>query len=263
MGIYTGSGGTARQVSKLYIGVDGAARQVQKMYVGVDGQAKLVYQNSTPLSDKAVGSVVKIKVNGVAKDFIVVHQGRPSTIYDTSCTGTWLLMKDIYTTMKYSSTTTGYGGTKTHTYLNGTFYNLIDSSIRDSVKQVKIPHNITTIDGSTLYTGSKGLSTKVFLLSGYEVGLTTSDDSRIPKDGAKLSYFSSGSSDNSKRIAYNGGSAAEWWLRSQNTDWDTRWWTITSNGSYTWWDESTTRGIRPAFILPQNILVDESGNIIV
>lgn len=54
------------------------------------------------LGAKAVGSIVKIKVNGAAKDFIIVHQGKPSSVYDDSCNGTWLLMKDIYTTYTLS-----------------------------------------------------------------------------------------------------------------------------------------------------------------
>ena len=37
----------------------------------------------------AVGSTVKIKVNGSAEDFIVVQQGNPDhSTYDSSCTGT-------------------------------------------------------------------------------------------------------------------------------------------------------------------------------
>lgn len=51
---------------------------------------------SVALSSKAVGSVVKLNVNGAAKEFLVVHQGKPSSLYDDSCNGTWLLMKDIY-----------------------------------------------------------------------------------------------------------------------------------------------------------------------
>ena len=31
------------------------------------------------LGAKAVGSTVKIKVNGTVKDFIIVHQGKPSS----------------------------------------------------------------------------------------------------------------------------------------------------------------------------------------
>ena len=55
------------------------------------------------LGAKAVGSIVKIKVNGAAKDFIIVHQGKPSSVYDDSCNGTWLLMKDIYTTCTFGN----------------------------------------------------------------------------------------------------------------------------------------------------------------
>ena len=44
------------------------------------------------LSSKAIGSTIKLKVNGSAKDFIVVHQGKPSSVYDDSCDGTWVLL---------------------------------------------------------------------------------------------------------------------------------------------------------------------------
>ena len=45
------------------------------------------------LGDVAVGTVVKLKENGVAQDYLVVHQGLPSSMYDASCNGTWLLRK--------------------------------------------------------------------------------------------------------------------------------------------------------------------------
>ena len=166
------------------------------------------------LGTKAVGSIVKIKVNGASKDFIVVQQGNPNTsTYDSSCNGTWLLMKDIYTTSTFGNNNS-YKDSSIHTYLNGTFYNLIDSNIRAAIKQVKIPYQNGTGSGGSIATGSNGLSTKVFLLSGYEVGWTTSDNGYFPKDGVRLAYFGNSSSGNSKRIAYNGSSAAFWWLRS-------------------------------------------------
>lgn len=93
------------------------------------------------LGAKAVGSIVKIKVNGAAKDFIIVHQGKPSSVYDDSCNGTWLLMKDIYEKRQWNRTNTNdYAGSTTHSYLNDNFYNLIDSEIRAAIKQVKIPY---------------------------------------------------------------------------------------------------------------------------
>ena len=146
------------------------------------------------LGTKAVGSIVKIKVNGASKDFIVVQQGNPNTsTYDSSCNGTWLLMKDIYTTSTFGNNNS-YKDSSIHTYLNGTFYNLIDSNIRAAIKQVKIPYQNGTGSGGSLATGSNGLSTKVFLLSGYEVGWTTSDNGYFPKDGVRLAYFGNSSS---------------------------------------------------------------------
>ena len=183
------------------------------------------------LGTKAVGSIVKIKVNGAAKDFIIVHQGLPSSAYDASCNGTWLLMKDIYTTSTFSNNNNSYKDSSIHSYLNGTFFNLIDGDIRNAIKQVKIPYQNGTGSGGSLATGSDGLRTKVFLLSGYEVGWTTSDNGYFPKDGAKLDYFGSGSGGNSKRVAYNGSSAAVWWLRSPYTSHTNYVWVVNSDGS--------------------------------
>ena len=263
MSIYLGAGSTAHKMSKLYVGVSGQARRVQKVYVGVGGQARLVYQSGQPIGGLAVGSIVKIKVNGAVKDFIVVHQGNPDTsVYDDSCTGTWLLMKDIYTTSEFSSNNNSYKDSSIHSYLNSTFYNLIDSDIRAAIKQVKIPYQNGTGIGGILATGANGLSTKVFLLSGYEVGWTTSDNSYFPRDGAKLDYFGSGSGGNSKRVAYNGSSAAFWWLRSPYTYNAKYVWRVSSDGSDGNYWYGSSYGVRPALILPSTTLVDKSGNVI-
>ena len=213
------------------------------------------------LGTKAVGSIVKIKVNGASKDFIVVQQGNPNTsTYDSSCNGTWLLMKDIYTTSAFGNNNS-YKDSSIHTYLNGTFYNLIDSNIRAAIKQVKIPYQNGTGSGGSLATGSNGLSTKVFLLSGYEVGWTTSDNGYFPKDGVRLAYFGNSSGGNSKRVAYNGSSAAIWWLRSPGTYYDYSVWSVRLDGSYSsyWYDKSY--GVRPAFILPSTLVVSDDGTV--
>ena len=214
------------------------------------------------LSSKAIGSTIKLKVNGSAKDFIVVHQGKPSSVYDDSCNGTWVLMKDIYTTYTFGNNNS-YKDSSIHTYLNGTFYNLIDSDIRAAIKQVKIPYQNGTGGGDgSLATGANGLSTKVFLLSGYEVGLTTSDDRNFPKDGIRLAYFGSGSGGNSKRVAYNGSSTAMWWLRSPHTDNYGSVWAVNTEGYYDAgrWNYHSC-GVRPALILPSTLLVSDDGTV--
>ena len=89
------------------------------------------------LSSKAIGSTIKLKVNGSAKDFIVVHQGKPSSVYDDSCNGTWLLMKDIYENRQWhSSNTNDYANSTIHSYLISTFLNLIEANIMNAIKQV-------------------------------------------------------------------------------------------------------------------------------
>ena len=215
------------------------------------------------LSSKAIGSTIKLKVNGSAKDFIVVHQGKPSSVYDDSCNGTWLLMKDIYTTSTFGNNNS-YKDSSIHTYLNGTFYNLIDSDIRAAIKQVKIPYlNGTGGGDGSLATGANGLSTKVFLLSGYEVGWTTSDDRNFPKDGTRLAYFGSGSGGNSKRVAYNGSSTAMWWLRSPHTNNYGSVWAVNPEGSYDAgrWNYHSC-DVRPALILPSTLLVSDDGTVL-
>ena len=201
------------------------------------------------LSTKAVGSIVKIKVNGAAKDFIIVHQGLPSSAYDASCNGVWVVMKDIYTTSTFGNNNS-YKDSSIHSYLNSTFYNLIDSQIRAVIKQVKIPYT-----NSGVQSGANGLSTKVFLLSGTEVGF--SGASYMNTEGAKLSYFDSAS----KRVAYNGSSAAVWWLRSPYTINSNFVWSVKSDGSSDYWYYSNTYGVRPAFVLPSELVVSDDGTV--
>ena len=205
------------------------------------------------LSTKAVGSIVKIKVNGAAKDFIIVHQGLPSSAYDASCNGVWVVMKDIYTTMKWDGSNNDYLNSDMTAYLNGTFISLIDADIRNAIKQVKIPY--TNYSNNNVMSGSNGLSCKVFLLSGTEVGF--SGVSYMNTEGAKLSYFDSAS----KRVAYNGSSAAEWWLRSPRTHYSYYVWTVKSDGSDDYWYYSLTYGVRPAFVLPSTLVVSDDGTV--
>ena len=205
------------------------------------------------LSTKAVGSIVKIKVNGTAKDFIIVHQGLPSSAYDASCNGVWVVMKDIYTTMKWDGSNNDYLKSDMTAYLNGTFISLIDADIRNAIKQVKIPY--TNYSNNNVMSGSNGLSCKVFLLSGTEVGF--SGVSYMNTEGAKLSYFDSAS----KRVAYNGSGAAEWWLRSPSTYGSYSVWRVKSDGSFDYWYYNGTCGVRPAFVLPSTLVVSDDGTV--
>ena len=190
----------------------------------------------------------------------MVHQGLPSSLYDTSCNGTWLLMKDCYENRPWhSSAVNKYEHSDIHSYLNSTFLNLFDSNIKDAIKQVKIPYRSGGGSGGTAQSGANGLSAKIFLLSGYEVGWTTSDNPYFPVDGAKLSYFESGTgtSANSKRIAKLNGAAVYWWLRSPYTSYTDSAWLVRSNGNYYHYYAYGSNGIRPAFTLPSTTIVGD------
>ena len=227
-------------------------------------QIKEKYTKTT-IGTLAVGKTITLNISGKAKEFIVVHQGKPSSLYDGSCSGTWLLMKDIYETRVWQSgSIPKYESSDIHAYLNNTFLNLFDSNIKDAIKQVKIPY-VNGTGGSAVASGANGLSTKIFLLSGYELGLTSSDNQYFPQDGAKLSYFESGTgtSANNKRIANLNGGAVDWWLRSPYTTGNNFAWYIDPYGDHGFRDVSRTSGIRPALILPSTfaIYTDSSGNI--
>ena len=218
------------------------------------------------LGSKAVGSIVKLKVGGAAKEFIVVHQGKPSSIYDESCNGTWLLMKDIYENRVWQSGDINkYESSDIHAYLNSTFLNLFDSNIKDAIKQVKIPYRKNGGSDGTDQSGANGLPCKIFLLSGYECGFTSRDIDHSPVDGTKLSYFESGTdwSARAKRIAYLNGSVTYWWLRSPLTNSNSNVMCVSDNGYPAARLASTSSGIRPALVLPSNVLVDDSGNVVI
>lgn len=219
----------------------------------------------TRLGDLEIGTIVHIKENGVYQDYLLVNQGLPSSMYDTSCNGTWLLRRDIYANRAWDIQYNDYKNSDIHSYLNGTFLNLFDNDIKNAIKQVKIPYQNGTGSGGSVASGANGLSCKIFLLSGYEVGFSTSDSSDFPCDGAKLSYFSSGtgSAANNKRIAKLNGSATYWWLRSPFTRNIYHVQDVGSNGSYGFQDCINAYGVRPAFIAPSDLIVDENNNILV
>nr|DAO00695.1 MAG TPA: tail protein [Caudoviricetes sp.] len=206
-------------------------------------------------SDLPIGQIVKLMEGGVETEFIVVNQGIPenSSLYDASCNGTWLLRKDIKENRQWNSSNDNtYSSSTINTWLNGDYINSLGNVEQQTIRQVKIPYVNGSGSGDSVASGMNGLSVKVFLVGGYEVGFTTSDNSYFPVDGAKLSYFEAGtgSSALNKRIVYLNGSAANWWLRSPYTYATSNVWRVLSDGSYYYSGASSSNGIRPTLILP-------------
>ena len=210
------------------------------------------------ISTLATGTTVYLSENGSPAEYMIVHQGLPSDMYDASCDGVWLLRKDISLERHWhDSNVNDYGNSSLHKYLNNTLLNTFDPAVQSIIKQVKIPYWNGTGSGGSLATLESGLSTKVFLLSAYEVNLGIS---YIPV-GSPLDYFK----DNASRIAYMNGVATNWYLRTPATHTSTANLTIvgSSGNSITITDPTFVRGIRPAFILPYTVKLDPNTNTII
>lgn len=211
-----------------------------------------------------IGSTINAIFNGAARQFVIVHQGLPSSLYDSSCNGTWLLMKELYEVRRvWDSTDNDYKNSDIHSYLNGTFYDMFDGSVKEIIKQVKIPYHNGKGDSGSVLSGTSGLPAKVFLLSGYEVGWTKSTNSAFPEDGACLSYFSGFDTKDSRRIGYYNGAVMRWWIRSPatNNGYSVR--CVYTDGSFDTVNYNSPYGdvgVRPALVLPSDARVEIEPN---
>ena len=218
----------------------------------------------TTLGSKPVKSIVKIKIGGVAYEFIIIHQGRPSGLYDSNCNGTWVLIKDVYVKGQWNSGgSSDYENSEVNSYLNNTFLNLIDANIRGQIKPAKIPYRAGSGVSQTISSGANGLLTKIFLLSAIEVGYTaeTLGAQNFLGDGKKLDYFQQGSGTPEKIANYN-GAASNWWLRTPSISGTGNGIRLVGSGglpvgSY----GDAEHGIRPAFILPSTLFVSDDGTV--
>ena len=255
--LYAGIGGVVRELTEMDAGINGVVTPMTEMWAGVGGVERQIFSAVTTAGDLAVGDIVQLNENGVAQDYLCIHQGLPSSLYDSSCDGTWLLRKDIIEEREWSvRELNAYAGSEINIWLNSTMLGMYDTNVRSAIKQVKIPY-VNGAGNSAVASGSSGLPCKIFFLSGREVGFSASDSQYFPNDGAKLSYFESGtgSSANNKRIAKLNGSAAFHWLRSPRTNSTASVWGVRSNGIYDFYNCSYSRGIRPAFVLSSNFLI--------
>lgn len=204
---------------------------------------------TTTLADQAVGSTVTLQVDGTDAAFLVVHQGNPDpSVYDASCEGTWLLMKDVYTERVWDNRN-DYAASLLHTWLNGTFLGLLDSGVRQAVKTVKLPYT----DGGAVHSGGAGMSAQVFLLSMREMGTPAAQKAGLADEGALLDYFEDGTgNEDPLRAASLNGSPTRYWTRSPYTASSDQIWTVAGEtGKCSYRDGSYSYGVRPALILPQ------------
>lgn len=202
----------------------------------------------TALKDKSIGSIIKIKMDGVYDDFILTNLGAPDSSYKNA-NGAWLTQKEIYTEISFSDNNNQayansiFGGTE----FESAYLSDIDSKLQPYILTPTLPIAAGASIGATTITK------KVFLLSITETGA-----SALSNDGSKLSYFSN----NNSRIAYNGnGNAITWWTRSPLSGDSDYVCCVRTNGGWSYGDASYSRGVRPTFIIDSSLLVDEDGYI--
>ena len=202
---------------------------------------------ATLLSEKALGSIVKLKENGVAQEFYVAKHG-----YPTSGNGRTLLVRRyIYDTRQWhTSNVNAYASCALDSWFNNTYYNLLDADIKAQIAAVAIPY--TPGNGNNSVTT---LSRKVFALSVTELGRTAS---YANVEGSALPIAST------LQIAYNSsGSAVVQWTRSPYTDYTNNADYLGANGNVHYHLCTYTVGARPAFTLPSSLSVSDDGSVTV
>ena len=207
------------------------------------------------LGTKAVGSTIKLNLNGSPREFLIMHQGNPSaSMYDGSCDGTWVRMKEAFQDMLFGSSNS-YSDSSVNNWLNDTFLNMLDHDIREQgVKQVKIPYRPGRGTSNTVNTGANGLSCKAFLLSIREMGFR---ESWMPNDGVTLAYYSGGGT---KVINLN-GTPARAWSRSPGLSGSNNVCGVEADGSANSWSRSLSHAVAPALVLDSDLWVSDDGTL--
>ena len=101
-----------------------------------------------------------------------------------------------------------YENSTMFTYVNSTYYNSLDPSVKAAIKLVKIPYVSFAYGTETYKTGAYGLQCRCFILSGRETGVNNSQGEGYRIIGSKLGYFSEGNSTearNKRKAIYESG----------------------------------------------------------
>ena len=201
---------------------------------------------TTTLGNKSVGSIVKLKENGVLVDFYVAKHD-----YENGLNGsgrTLVVRKDCYDTRQWhTSNVNAYATSAIDTWLNSTYKNLLDADIRGVIGTTKIKY--TPGNGNTT-VGT--LERAIFLLSVTELGRSAS---YANTEGTALSIASS------LQIAYLNGSAVVQWTRSPYTDGTGGACCLVTSGGVSSDICGSTLGSRPAFTLPSTLSVSDDGSV--
>lgn len=242
-----------------------------------------------PLRDADVGSYVRIPIDGILRDVIIVHKGVPSAAYVGLENTVTVLSRRVLFSMAFHSgpgRSHDYQNSGIHAHLNnenvGGFLTRIDAPIRNRILQVRIPFRPGNGGDSVVVSqGSNGLLVKCFILSITEAGMDSffvaGSGGSLPNSlGTRLSFFIG-----------DRGSYANQRRRAQSIDTNsyvtqfTRTPILGVPGPPSLPDQlsmagisangvelnigtvsDSVHGVRPAFVLPDNLLINANGEVL-
>ena len=203
------------------------------------------------LSAQSIGTKVKIKENGVAKNYIVLSHTYPKSGY------TLLMRERVAVKESGDFDQSGNWNQSSADALSEYLLPKLESSISNNIPEL-------TISAHTK-GGSYGTAiAKVFDLSYTELGFTpTTDPYPDQHDGTAIPYFDS----DTKRVGLNdGGNAVVWYTRSGYHDRDgavTQKICVVSKTGGKQYSTSTGKASRFAFCLPGSLYVQSDGVVVV
>lgn len=171
-------------------------------------------------------------------EFLVVHQGKPSSDYDDSCNGTWLMAKtwkqySLFGSYAYSYSTLRENLAK--------ILSALSPAAQEIIRSVTIPSK----------SGGVGPD-KLFVPSATEVGLTASS---YPVEGAKLDYFDEVLGESAKRAF-----EYAWWTRSVATA--NKPIVLNEVGEPILSSSNSSEYARPACVIPSKTIMDADHNLV-
>ena len=151
-----------------------------------------------------------------------------------------LIRKDIHSLCRFGDSTE-YAGSDLDKRMTEIY-----NSYPDEFKELIIPSTIPLYNGN----GAEDITRKVFAPTLTMVGC---GDNREAEEGLTWPIFTGR---NSRKKTFN-GSAAVWWLSSQlSSDYA---WDVNTGGSDSGFNlPSYTRGVVPAFVIPQSVQIDDT-----
>lgn len=200
------------------------------------------------LSTKVAGSIIKIKESGSPVEFIVCKHDYESELNGSG--RTLVVRKDCYDNRQWhSSNVNAYATSDIDAWFNSTYKNLLDADIRGAIGTTKFKY--TPGNGNNIVST---LERAIFSLSATELNKS---ESWFNVEGTALEIASS------LKIAYMNGSAVVQGTRSpfrNSRDYACH---LNSDGTVDANYCASSYGSRPAFTLPSDALVDDSGNVVI